>query len=162
MITNYVLRLSISLLLLTLIACNSQTEDAINNSETLDSANVSQQNDDVTITNDTVSLENADSALGKRYFIQCQACHTIDAGADNLVGPNLWGLFGRTAGKHGEFKYSAGLAEAEFTWNLDNLNQFLIKPNDFVAETTMIFNGIPDERMRRDLLAYLIEATTEK
>ena len=39
-----------------------------------------------------------DVAAGKKLFRRCSACHTVDEGGANKVGPNLWGIFGSTAG----------------------------------------------------------------
>lgn len=162
MLLHYFLRSNIIVLLLTLIACNSQTEDAVKTDQTLGSVVVNKQSGKVATISNPISLDGTDSTRGKRFFVQCQVCHTVEAGAANLIGPNLSGLLGRTAGKQEGFNYSVGLAEADFSWNVDSLNQFLIKPNDFIPGTSMIFNGIADEKMRLDLLAYLIEATSEK
>lgn len=161
---NFIHYVITNALIFTLLACSSQNEETtgVENSPAKQTSDTLKKPDTSAQAVVKVSLENADSAMGKRFFIQCQACHTLDAGGENLIGPNLWGIMGRAAGKHQEFQYSAGLAEADFSWNLENLNQFLTKPNDLIAETTMIFNGIADEKMRRDLLAYMLEATTEQ
>lgn len=107
-----------------------------------------------------VGLEGADSALGKRFFLQCQACHTVEEGAGNRIGPNLWGFMNRAAGKQDSFQYSAAFADADFSWDLDTLDRFLAKPNNVAPGTTMVFAGISDVKMRRDVIAYLIEATS--
>ena len=39
-----------------------------------------------------------DPAAGQRVFNQCMACHTIQQGGPNRVGPNLYGVAGRKAG----------------------------------------------------------------
>jgi cytochrome c len=38
-----------------------------------------------------------DTAAGQRVFGQCRACHTVEQGGRNGVGPNLHGVFGRRA-----------------------------------------------------------------
>lgn len=106
------------------------------------------------------SLEGANAAIGRRLFIQCQACHTLGEGQSDETGPNLWGLVGRAAGGRDEFSYSDALVQAEFVWTAEKLDQFLTNPAAYVPGTTMVFAGIQAEQMRRDLLAYIIGETT--
>ncbi len=39
-----------------------------------------------------------DAAKGEKVFKKCKACHTIEEGGKNKVGPNLFAIGGRTAG----------------------------------------------------------------
>ena len=39
-----------------------------------------------------------DIAAGEKLFGRCKACHTANEGGPKKVGPNLWGVFGSTAG----------------------------------------------------------------
>ena len=163
--TNHHLHpIAIGALLATLVACNSQNDDsaASQSNPAMEKVSDSQSADAPDTPPTTISLDNADSELGKRFFVQCQACHTLDEGGINLTGPNLWGVLGRNAGKHDGFQYSDGLAQADFSWTVETLDQFLTKPNDFIGGTTMIFAGIADQKIRRDLIAYLIEATSDQ
>ncbi len=141
--------LGLLLVLLALSACNKQ------------SANEPGAVGEVESTEEqSATADSGNSERGRRYFIQCQACHTLNEGGPSLVGPNLWGVLGRAAGKHEGFRYSDGLAQSDFTWTLEKLDEFLAEPNALIPGTTMIFIGMPDGSMRKDLLAYLIEQTT--
>jgi len=42
-------------------------------------------------------LANADLQRGQTLFLQCRACHSLEAGGANKVGPNLYGLMGSIA-----------------------------------------------------------------
>ena len=97
----------------------------------------------------------ADLANGKAKFALCQSCHTIAPGGANMTGPNLWGLFGREAGAHPDFRYSEALQAADFQWEAEQLDQWLAAPREFLPGNRMAFAGIPDEADRRDLIAYL-------
>ena len=99
-----------------------------------------------------------DAAAGQRVFNQCRACHTIDAGGRNAVGPNLHGVVGRRAASVPNFRYSENmreLGEHGLTWTEESLDRYLTNPKDPVPRGTMAFPGIRNEQQRKDLIAYL-------
>jgi cytochrome c len=99
------------------------------------------------------------AAAGKRLYIYCQACHTINAGGMNKVGPNLAGFMGREPGQVEGFMYSAALSDAGLTWDEATLDQWITSPSQLVPGTTMVFAGINAAKQRADLIAYLREAS---
>ena len=104
-------------------------------------------------------LEAADMDRGKRTFLRCRSCHTLAEGERNKVGPNLYDLFGNEARIREDFKYSQALQSADFVWTPDKLNEWLVKPKEFLPGTIMNFNGLPKEADRINLIAYLIVET---
>jgi len=104
-------------------------------------------------------LEAADLDRGKRTFLRCRSCHTLAEGERNKVGPNLWGLFGNDARLRDDFKYSQAMQNVDFVWTPDQLNDWLIRPKEFLPGTIMNFNGLPKEADRINLVAYLIAET---
>ncbi|MCX8132501.1 MAG: cytochrome c family protein [Roseococcus sp.] len=104
-----------------------------------------------------------DAEAGQRVYNQCRACHTINAGGRNGVGPNLHGFWGRRAGQVQGFRYSANmmqLAEQGLTWDEATLRRYLTNPKDVVPNGSMAFNGIRNEQQLNDLLAYLQRASS--
>jgi cytochrome c len=99
-----------------------------------------------------------DAQKGQTVFNQCKVCHSLDAGK-NLMGPSLHGLIGRKSGAAAGFNYSAAMKSANITWDADTLSKYLADPKSFIAGTTMIFAGVKDDASRRDLIAYLEQAT---
>lgn len=99
---------------------------------------------------------------GAKAFRKCQACHTLEEGGANRIGPNLWGMFSRpVAGVEG-FRYSNGMqakAEELETWTDEALDAYLTRPRDFVPGTNMAFAGIRKDSERADLIAYLKQET---
>jgi len=99
-----------------------------------------------------------DAAAGQRVYNQCRACHTIDAGGRNGVGPNLHGVIGRRAASIEGFRYSANmreLAEGGLTWTPENLDRYLTNPKNVVPRGSMSFAGLRNEQQRKDVIAYL-------
>ena len=92
---------------------------------------------------------------GRRAFARCRSCHTIAEGGSNTTGPNLYGLFGRTAGTHPRYNYSKALKAAGFAWDAQKLDQWLSGPRTFLPGNKMSFAGLPDASDRRDVIAYL-------
>src|SRR3546814_3844718 len=43
-------------------------------------------------------LAAADPVKGEAVFAKCAACHTINQGGANGIGPNLWGALGKPHG----------------------------------------------------------------
>lgn len=101
----------------------------------------------------------ADYETGRRVFAQCRSCHTVDARADNRVGPNLHGLFGREIGSVEGFTYSQVAQDANFVWTPDQLDRWLENPQTFLPGNRMAFAGVRDETQRRNLIAYLMVET---
>ena len=97
----------------------------------------------------------ADLDNGRRVFARCRSCHTITEGGPNMTGPNLYGVFGREAGGHPDYNYSAVVKAADFTWNAERLDHWLENPRTYLKGTKMSFAGIPDPEDRRDVIAFL-------
>lgn len=106
-------------------------------------------------------LASADVAAGEAVFRRCAACHTVDAGGPNRVGPNLWNVVGRQVAAVADFNYSAAMRqEAESgnpVWDYEHLNAFLLSPRRTVPGTSMGFAGLPKLQDRANLIAYLRE-----
>ena len=99
-----------------------------------------------------------DAKSGQTVFLQCKACHSLDAGK-NGIGPSLHGLFGRKSGTAPNYNYSDAMKKADITWSADTLFKYLADPKAFVPGDKMSFPGVKDEQKRRDVIVYLEEAT---
>ncbi len=99
-----------------------------------------------------------DAAKGEKVYRKCKTCHSLEDGK-NKVGPHLHGLFGRTAGVSEGFKYSDAMKESGIVWDEATLEAYIAKPKDLVPGTKMVFGGLKKEDQRKDLVAYLKEAT---
>ena len=104
-----------------------------------------------------------DAEAGGRVFNQCRACHTINAGGRNGVGPNLHGVWDRKAGENPTFRYSAPLREraaAGLTWNEATFRAYIANPKEVIPGGSMSYPGLRNEQQLNDLLAYLQRAST--
>ncbi len=101
----------------------------------------------------------ASPSRGERQAQTCKACHSLDKGGRNMVGPALHGFFGRKAGTHAGFEYSAVMRNADFVWTPSALDAWLAQPGRFLPGNRMIFAGVHDQGDRNDLIAYLLDAT---
>lgn len=99
---------------------------------------------------------------GRLLFLQCRACHSLDEGGMNKVGPNLYGVFGSAAGKVDGFVYSEALLASGIVWSPATVDAWLAAPSDFVPGNRMIFSGIADPQDRADLIAYIYEVTARE
>lgn len=102
-----------------------------------------------------------DAAAGQRVFNQCRACHTVEQGGRNGVGPNLHGIFGRRAGSIDGFRYSAPMrakAAEGLTWDEPTLRAYIANPKAIVPAGSMSFPGLRNEQQIDDLIAHLRQA----
>lgn len=101
-------------------------------------------------------LANADLAAGEKIFAKCSACHTIEQGGANGIGPNLYGVMGEAIGEgRGGFAFSADLKDHGGIWDWENMNAWLTSPRKFAAGTKMSFAGLGKPEDRANLMAWL-------
>lgn len=99
---------------------------------------------------------NAGSAAdGEAKFAQCRACHSVNAGGANGIGPNVHDMMGGPIAGVAGFAYSDALAGMGGNWDWDNMSEWLKKPSDFAPGTKMTFAGISDPQDRANMLLYL-------
>jgi cytochrome c len=102
----------------------------------------------------------ADLAAGEAQFNKCRACHTIGPDKMNLVGPHLYGVFGRKSGTEPGYTFTEAMTAHNVTWDFDTLDAYLAAPQVVVKGTKMSYQGIKDETDRHNLIAYLKLETT--
>jgi cytochrome c len=91
---------------------------------------------------------------GAQAFATCRACHSLQAGAKSVLGPNLNKLFGRKAGSVPGFAYSPALKASNLVWDAKTLDQFIAAPTKKVPGTRMVMK-IDDPAKRAALINYL-------
>ena len=108
---------------------------------------------------------------GEGVFKKCMTCHRIGPDAKNLIGPNLTGVIGRTAGTREAFAYSDLMVTAGklgLVWTEDLISKYVEEPTSFLKDfitakgkpdladgaAKMAFK-LPDDQDRLDVIAYI-------
>ena len=96
---------------------------------------------------------------GKKVFKKCAACHSINEGGKNKIGPALWSVMSRKSGELSDYKYSKALLTYDKVWDFNELNGFLLKPATWIKGNKMGFAGLKDEKDRASVILYLNESS---
>nr|WP_294505679.1 c-type cytochrome [uncultured Rhodopila sp.] len=98
----------------------------------------------------------ADVAAGKAIFdATCHNCHSLSVGV-NEVGPSLWHIVGRPSATAQGYMYSDALKNLHREWTVEELDAYLEKPRKDVHGAQMYFKGLPKEKDRQNVIAYLL------
>jgi cytochrome c len=119
------------------------------------SSNVSQAaeiNEEIDI---AAIMAQGDIASGEKIFKKCAACHSINNGGANKIGPALYNVVGRRVGGVADYKYSKALATYDKDWTFEELNGFLKKPASYIKGTKMSYAGLRKEKDRASIIKYL-------
>ena len=100
-------------------------------------------------------LAMGDIAHGEKVFKKCTACHQIAADGKNMIGPNLWGVIGRTSGSISDYKYSKAMIAHGKVWSFEEMNSYLIKPQAHIKGTKMAFAGLIKEKDRASVILFM-------
>ena len=92
---------------------------------------------------------------GEKVFKKCSACHVINKGGENKIGPALYGVLGRKVGSIENYKYSKALVEYNKEWTFEEMNGYLRKPQSHIKGTKMAFAGLRKEKDRASVILYL-------
>jgi len=92
---------------------------------------------------------------GAKVWKKCAACHSIEQGGANKIGPALWGVLGRQSGSISNYKYSKAMAAHGKIWSFDEMNNFLIKPKNWIKGTKMSFAGLKNAKDRAAVILFM-------
>ena len=107
-------------------------------------------------------LAAANPKRGQLLYMQCKACHDVEPGLPPKVGPNLNGVFGRTAGTAPGFKYTDAMVKSGVVWTPQTLDTFLKQPGAMIPGTGMAFAGVANDADRASLVVYLQSSSAPK
>ena len=104
--------------------------------------------------------QSGDATRGERLFNQqCKACHTVEKGGRNGIGPNLFGIFGQKAAAVEGFSFSEAMQKSGIVWDDKTISDYLKDPKARVPDGKMVYAGLKQQAQLDDMIAYLHKAT---
>ena len=100
-------------------------------------------------------LAMGDLAHGEKVFKKCSACHVVEKGGENKIGPALYGVLGRKVAAIESYKYSSAMAAYDKEWTFEEMNGYLRKPQAHIKGTKMAFAGLRKDKDRASVILYL-------
>ena len=103
-------------------------------------------------------LATGNAGSGEAVFAKCMACHTIEQGGADGIGPNLYGVLGTGIGEHAAgFAYSSALTDVGGAWTYEAMDAWLTSPRAFANGTKMSFAGLSSAEDRANVILYLLD-----
>ncbi len=99
-------------------------------------------------------------AAQKEAFQWCRFCHTLDAGGDHRVGPNLNRIYGQPIAVVANFPYSDAFLEFQkpgVVWTPELMRQFIAAPHEMVPGNRMRYPPMVGYEMSEERDAMIIE-----
>ena len=131
-----------------------ETDTNVSSTTSTETSSVSSESENIMALFASTSAEE-----GAKVFKKCAACHSINEGGSNKIGPALWGVLGRSAGSVPDYKYSKAMTSYGKNWSFEEMNGFLIKPKDWIKGTKMSFAGLKKAEDRAAVILYMNENT---
>jgi len=105
-------------------------------------------------------LKAADFNVGRTGFLQrCSACHTLNEGGLDILGPNMWKMFDRVVGSKDGYIFSDAMKEADFKWTADILAEWLTNPDSMLKGSKMILPEPVPKDIVADILSFMFVET---
>lgn len=102
--------------------------------------------------------QDGDPVAGEKVFKKCLVCHSISPDGKAKVGPDLYGVIGRTTGTAEGFSYSEVMTKAGedgHVWTPEEISTFLENPKAMFPGTKMTFVGLKKPEDRANVIAYI-------
>ena len=100
-----------------------------------------------------------DLAKGKKLFsAKCSSCHNVAKGSKHKIGPSLHNIW-RKVGSAPDYKYSKAFLAYGKTWDVAELDGFLLNPKKWIPKNKMGFLGLKKPEDRASIILFLNKNT---
>ena len=110
----------------------------------------------------TAARELSPLERGAKVYKKCKSCHSLEQDGRHKIGPNMWDIYGATAGMKDGFAYSKAMKESGIVWDDATLSAYLENPRKWMPGNRMSFVGLRKAEDREAVLLYIKDQTTPK
>ena len=95
---------------------------------------------------------------GEQLFFVCESCHSLnEVGRGYKIGPNLYGILGRSAASREDYDFSEELKQSGIIWTRESLIAWIVSTETMVPGTFMLYENFLNAQEVNSLVNYMIE-----
>ena len=116
------------------------------------------RSEDYILKKDVEAIPSVSLTSGGQLFFVCESCHSLnEVGREYKIGPNLYGILGRSAASGEDYNFSEELKRSGIIWTRESLIAWIVSTETMVPGTFMLYENFLNAQEVNSLVNYMIE-----